>query len=147
MHKRKNSQIDHRHTLAVILMSVFMMMTIRFPLQFVGDLYQWTGNLYISVSLPVIAYAVWIFIVRRSKYLATVLFVITLFTTAFNFTEFRRSHVYGCELASSTDMVCSLAYIVNERVWPDGWVRYLTLEHFPVGIQIDHQPFDLLMLF
>ena len=117
MEKRKNRPISRWHTLAVILLGVLFIASIRFPLQFLGDLYPLTPLLYLIIGLFITAYVAWLFRVRHIRFLAAALFVIMIVVT-----------------------VSRIIYFRDDQGWCP--VNYLTLPYFPIGIRVEEY-FDI----
>ena len=147
MKKRKNPQKNHKQILLVLALGTFMLVSMRFPLEFIGDFFYLTKVFHLGIAFLTLIYAMRLLRIPRVKYVAVILILITLAVTSFNYDDINRSIVSDCELHNSNTKVCSLIWVGDTMVFRHGFVRYLTIGDFPLGIATYKYRFDYLTLF
>lgn len=126
--KRKHISGKRKYQIIAIGISVLMILLMRFPIHFLGDLFRYTGLVYIATMFIIIIYTMRIMERNYAKGLAIIVLIVTIFSTLANAIEISRSSHAYCRHTSNLYVECE---------WIAGSdSKYLTFPLIPVGIQV-----------
>jgi len=135
--KRKHIPGKRKYQIIAIGISVLMILLVDFPVQFIGDMYRYTGILYFVTAFAAIAYVAWAFVSSHIHWILVIFVVVTtIFSTSYSFTEFSRIEIHTCERANSLTLDCEGFYSLSYTM---PWMAaYIAIWRIPVGIQISN---------